>query len=73
MTWYNCKPQYIIEETLNLPHLEVLSFKYVYALLFYPSNGCVFGWGIRAIFFGFLSHYHLLHMGTKLWYQGVPI
>jgi hypothetical protein len=71
MIWYNCKPQYIIEETLNLPHLEVLNFRCAYALLFYPSNG--FWVGDSSNFFGFLSHYHLLHMGTKLWYQGLPI
>jgi hypothetical protein len=41
-------------------------------LLLYHSNGCVSGQGIRTILYTFLIHYHLLHMGTKLWLLGAP-
>jgi hypothetical protein len=73
MTWYNCKPQHITKETLNLPHLGVPNFRCAHALLFYPLNGCIFGHGIQVILYGFSMHYHMLHMGMKLWYLGMLI
>ncbi len=73
MTWYNCKPQHITKETLNLPQLGVPNFRCAHALLLYLLDGYVSRHGIPIILYGFSMHYHLLHMGMKLWYLGVLI
>jgi hypothetical protein len=73
MIQYNYKSQHITKKTSNLPQHGKPIFRCAYALLFYPSNGCVFRQGIQAILYYFSKHYHLLHMRKKLWYLDVPI